>query len=95
MPQYPGSTQTLGLVYYFFVFALAGLTFFGLRDSMTVVEFWPGGGWYTEILAPTLRGSGLGSGRTVVDRRFTAVLARIPGLAGCAPSGAHAYPSGQ
>src|SRR4051794_35083473 len=26
------------------------LTFFGLRDDMTVIELWPGGGWYTEIL---------------------------------------------
>jgi predicted methyltransferase len=34
------------------------LAFFGLRADMTVVEIWPGGGWYTEILAPTLRGSG-------------------------------------
>jgi len=25
---------------------------------MTVVEIWPGGGWYTEILAPVLQGSG-------------------------------------
>jgi predicted methyltransferase len=25
---------------------------------MTVVEIWPGGGWYTEILAPALRGTG-------------------------------------
>jgi predicted methyltransferase len=25
---------------------------------MTVVEIWPGGGWYTEILAPALKGSG-------------------------------------
>jgi len=30
------------------------LTFFGLRDDMTVVELWPGGGWYTEVLAPVL-----------------------------------------
>lgn len=31
------------------------LTFFGLRDDMTVVEIWPGGaGWWTEILAPYL-----------------------------------------
>lgn len=36
----------------------ATLNFFGLRDNMTVIELWPGGGWYTEILAPTLRGSG-------------------------------------
>jgi predicted methyltransferase len=34
------------------------LTFFGLDPSMTVVEIWPGGGWYTEILAPVLRDSG-------------------------------------
>lgn len=34
------------------------LKFFGLRPDMTVVEIWPSGGWYTEILAPVLRGSG-------------------------------------
>jgi predicted methyltransferase len=34
------------------------LTFFGLRPDMTVVEIWPGRGWYTEILAPYLKGSG-------------------------------------
>lgn len=34
------------------------LTFFGLDPSMTVVEIWPGGGWYTEILAPVLRDDG-------------------------------------
>lgn len=34
------------------------LTFFGLRDGMTVMEIWPGGGWYTEILAPAIRGHG-------------------------------------
>lgn len=34
------------------------LTFFGLRPDMTVVEIWPGRGWYTEILAPYLRGEG-------------------------------------
>ena len=30
------------------------LSFFGVRPSDTVVEIWPGGGWYTEILAPYL-----------------------------------------
>jgi predicted methyltransferase len=30
------------------------LAFFGVRPSDTVVELWPGGGWYTEILAPYL-----------------------------------------
>lgn len=34
------------------------LAFFGLRDDMTVVELWPGNGWYTEILAPVLKGKG-------------------------------------
>jgi len=34
------------------------LAFFGLNSDMTVVEFSPGGGWYTEVLAPTLRNSG-------------------------------------
>jgi predicted methyltransferase len=34
------------------------LQFFGLRPDMTVVEIWPGGGWYTEILAPVLREQG-------------------------------------
>ncbi|MEH1984490.1 class I SAM-dependent methyltransferase [Nostoc sp.] len=35
------------------------LEFFGLRPNMTVVELWPGGGWYTEILAPFLASKGL------------------------------------
>ena len=34
------------------------LEFLGLKDDMTVVEIWPGGGWYTEILAPVLRDNG-------------------------------------
>src|SRR5690349_4032405 len=34
------------------------LEFFGLKPDMTVVELAPGGGWFTEILAPVLRGHG-------------------------------------
>ena len=34
------------------------LNFFGFTPSMTVVEITPGGGWYTEILAPALKGTG-------------------------------------
>jgi predicted methyltransferase len=34
------------------------LAFFGVRASDTVVEIWPAGGWYTEILAPWLRRGG-------------------------------------
>jgi predicted methyltransferase len=37
---------------------LETLRFFGLRPDQTVVEIWPGGGWYTEILAPYLRDRG-------------------------------------
>ena len=34
------------------------LSFFGIKDDMTVVEISPGGGWYTEILAPFLKDKG-------------------------------------
>ncbi|MBW0152389.1 MAG: methyltransferase [Phenylobacterium sp.] len=34
------------------------LGFFGLKPGMTVVEIWPGAGWYTDILAPFLAASG-------------------------------------
>lgn len=34
------------------------LAFFGIKPSDTVVEIWPGGGWYTEILAPYLKDKG-------------------------------------
>ncbi|MBP7705235.1 MAG: class I SAM-dependent methyltransferase [Caulobacter sp.] len=30
------------------------LSFWGLAPGMTVVEFWPGAGWYTDIIAPFL-----------------------------------------
>jgi predicted methyltransferase len=34
------------------------LTFFGLKPDMTVVEIWPSGGYWTEILAPYLHDHG-------------------------------------
>jgi predicted methyltransferase len=34
------------------------LGFFGVEPDDTVVEIWPGGGWYTEILAPLLADTG-------------------------------------
>ena len=34
------------------------LQFFGLKPDMTVIELQPGGGWYTEILAPVLYARG-------------------------------------
>jgi predicted methyltransferase len=36
----------------------ATLKLFGIQPQFTVVEIWPGGGWYTEILAPYLRERG-------------------------------------
>lgn len=36
----------------------ATLAFFEVAPTQTVVELWPGGGWYTEILAPYLAEGG-------------------------------------
>ena len=37
---------------------VAAMEFCSLRDDMTVIEFGPGAGWYTEILGPVLRDKG-------------------------------------
>ena len=34
------------------------LEFFGVKAGDTLIEISPGGGWYTEVLAPLLKGSG-------------------------------------
>ena len=34
------------------------LAFFGVNPTQTIVEITPGGGWYTEVLAPLMKGSG-------------------------------------
>src|SRR5271170_6856302 len=34
------------------------LTFFGLGPKMTVVELWPGGGYWTDIIGPYLAAGG-------------------------------------
>jgi len=34
------------------------LAFFGVRKDSTVVELWPGGGWYTEVLGPYVKDKG-------------------------------------
>ena len=51
------------------------LAFFGVRPNHTVVEIWPGGGWYTEVLAPYLANGGgrlllaaPGWGRSGIDK---------------------------
>ena len=55
------------------------LSFFGVRPKDTVVELWPGGGWYTEILAPYLAEKGTliaaapaGKGAESMAKRFDA-----------------------
>ncbi len=37
----------------------ATLQFFGVRPSDTVIEIWPGQGWYTSILGPYLKEGGV------------------------------------
>lgn len=68
------------------------LQFFGLEPGMTVVEIWPGAGWYTEILAPVLRESGTfyGAAFAITDdsseyirniqEKFLDKLAQQPGI---------------
>lgn len=42
------------------------LAFFGVQPNQTVIEMWPGGGWYAEVLAPMLRDAGNYTG-VIVD----------------------------
>jgi predicted methyltransferase len=55
------------------------LSFIGVKPTDTVVELWPGGGWYTEILAPYLAEKGkliaaapAGRGAESMAKRFDA-----------------------
>jgi predicted methyltransferase len=34
------------------------LAFFGVEPTQTLIEIWPGGGWYAELLAPALNAHG-------------------------------------
>lgn len=66
------------------------LTFFGIKQNMTVVEMGSGEGWYTELLGPFLEKSGhlvvvspdpngpADSGRTLYGKRVQATLAKAP-----------------
>jgi predicted methyltransferase len=69
------------------------LLFFGAEPSMTIVEVWPGGGWYTNVLAPFVKSGGgvyyaAGLDPTSSDRartaveEFTAKVTGDPGLYG-------------
>ena len=57
------------------------LAFFGITKDSRVVELWPGGGWYTEILAPFLRDSGK-LGVTSTDPALEKKLGASPGIYG-------------
>jgi len=60
------------------------LAFFGVRPSDTVVELWPGGGWYTEILAPYVLGGGgtYYAAALAGDEAIPRIRARDPALYG-------------
>lgn len=59
------------------------LQFFGIRPDMTVVELAPGGGWYTEILAPYLHDHGhLVEATSPSSTKFAGKLKADPALYG-------------
>jgi len=70
---------------------LKTLEFFGIKPRMTVIELNPGGGWWTEILAPYLKSGGqlieavpLGNAKSAsmqrMHRRFVAKMKANPDL---------------
>ena len=59
------------------------LQFFGIKPDMTVIELSPGGGWYTEILAPFLYAHGhLIEAAAPKAAKFTAKLKADPAVYG-------------
>jgi predicted methyltransferase len=59
------------------------LGFFGVRDDMNVIEIWPGGGWYTKVLAPYLKDKGkLAVTNTASGKKYNEMLAAAPDLYG-------------
>jgi len=61
------------------------LAFFGLRDDMRVIELFPGGGWYTKLLAPYLADNGtlyVAMGTDRVEKKLNE-----PGLDKVVPTG--------
>lgn len=65
---------------------LETLAFFGIRDNMTVVEISPGGGWYSEILAPLLRDRGR---LILADGMSKALRARVEDKSGMFGKASH------
>jgi predicted methyltransferase len=58
------------------------LQFFGIRPDMTVIELEPGGGWYTEILAPFLYDHGHLIEAAPPSKTFAAKLKAAPATYG-------------
>lgn len=56
------------------------LTFFGVKPTDTVVEIWPSGGWYTEILGPYLAPKGALYAAGPSDKALAAVKAKQAAL---------------
>ncbi|MHA6767298.1 class I SAM-dependent methyltransferase [Sphingobium ummariense] len=53
------------------------LKFFGVAPGQTVVEYSPAGGWYTEILAPLLKGNGTFYAAQAPGRGFDGLKAKL------------------
>ncbi len=53
------------------------LSFFGVTPGQTVVEYSPGGGWYTEILAPLLKDKGTLYAAQPPGRGFDGLKAKL------------------
>ncbi len=66
------------------------LTFFGVKPGQTVVEYSPGGGWYTEILAPLLHRKGHYIGLASSTPKAQAGLAKLLAVGGARYAGATA-----
>lgn len=63
------------------------LAFFGVDPTDTVVELWPGGGWYTEVLAPYLAERGKLWVAPPAGRSAEAIAAKLAGNAAYAKVG--------
>lgn len=58
---------------------LETLEFIGLRDDMSVLELFPGTGWYTKILGPVLRDKGV-LYEAIMTSRIKELVAGTPAL---------------
>ncbi len=64
---------------------LKELEFFGLKPGQTLVEIWPGGGYWTQILAPELRAHGtyylaLPPGKPGTDIKDTPLMRKLEAM---------------